>query len=79
MAKNPVSQADAFFDRLDRNGDDVVTPDEIPAQLKPAIALTGVKVPEKMTRADFVKLFEELRKMFPRQPQPKKPDGEKKQ
>ena len=36
LAKNPPSQADQFFDRLDVNGDDVITPDEIPEQMRPS-------------------------------------------
>ena len=78
--KNPPSQADLFFDRLDRNGDDVITPDEIPDQMKPLLLLQGVKLPEKVTRADFAKMFEEMRKRFPQKPRPneeKKPDPKK--
>lgn len=77
IAKHPISQADAFFERLDRNGDDVITPDEIPDQLKPAMALAKFKPPEKMTREEFTKFFDEIRKAFPRQ-QKKAPDAEKK-
>lgn len=71
LAKQPLSQADAIFDRLDRNGDEVVTPDEIPDQLKPAMALAGIKTPEKVTREEFAKMFGEIRKKFSR---PKKKD-----
>jgi hypothetical protein len=75
LAKNPPSQADQFFDRLDRNGDDVLTPDEFPEQMKPFIVASGVKLPEKMTREEFRKLFEQMSGFF----RPKKPgDGEKK-
>jgi hypothetical protein len=41
----------ADFDRLDPNGDDVVTPDEIPDQMKPLLGFNGVKLPETITRA----------------------------
>lgn len=78
--KNPPSQADLLFDRLDRNGDDVITPDEIPDQMKPFILVQGVKVPEKLTRAEFAKMFEEMRKRFPQKPRPneeKKPEAKK--
>jgi hypothetical protein len=78
LAKNPPRQSDMIFDRLDRNGDDVVTPDEIPERLKTQMALIGMKLPEKMTRDDFAKVFEELRKRFPRKPQGKPAEGEKK-
>jgi hypothetical protein len=61
LAKNPPKPADQFFDRMDRNADDVVTRDELPAQLTQFI-----KVPEKMNREEFVKFYEELRKLMPR-------------
>ncbi len=34
LAKNPPSMADQMFDRFDVNGDDFLTPDEIPARMK---------------------------------------------
>ena len=58
LAKNPPKPADLFFDRLDVNGDDVITPDEIPERLRPLLLVGGVKLPEKMTREEFAKLFE---------------------
>jgi hypothetical protein len=81
LAKNPPHPADLMFDRLDHNGDDVLTPDEIPEQLKPLLLAGGVKLPEKLTREEFRKLYEEMRKrMQPKPPEPKpgeekKPDG----
>ena len=81
LAKNPPSQADMLFDRLDRNGDDVVTADELPERLKPLLTAVVGKVPEKMTREEFAKIYEELRKRVPKKPADgeKKPaDGEKK-
>jgi len=74
LAKNPPSQADMLFDRLDRNCDDVVTADELPERLKPLLSAVVGKVPEKMTREEFAKIYEEVRKRFPR----KLADGEKK-
>jgi peroxiredoxin len=64
LAKKPPSMADQFFDRLDVNGDGVITPDEIPERLRPFLAATGIKLPEKLTREEFRKLFEEMRKRF---------------
>src|SRR5439155_27335532 len=74
LAKNPPRQSDLLFDRLDVNGDEVITPDEIPDRLRPLLLAGGVKLPEKMTREEFAKLFEEMRGRF----QPRKPEGEKK-
>ncbi len=74
LAKNPPSMADQFFDRLDVNGDDVITPDEIPGQMKRILELTGTKLPEKgMTREEFTKFFDEMRKIMPSRPR----DGDK--
>jgi peroxiredoxin len=66
LAKQPVNEVDQWFERLDRNADDVVAAEEIPDQLKLLLLTRGVKVPEKMTRAEFGKFFEELRKVFRR-------------
>ena len=86
LAKHPPSMADQFFDRLDANGDDFITPDEIPAQLKPFLKASPVPIPEKISRADFKKLVESF--MGARRPkkkeQPKakvepKKDGAKRQ
>jgi hypothetical protein len=65
LAKNPPSQADIMFDRLDVNGDDFITPNELPAQLKALAPLAGVQVPERLTRPEFERLFNELRKRAP--------------
>jgi thiol-disulfide isomerase/thioredoxin len=67
LAKNPRKQADIMFDRLDVNGDDVITADELPAQMKTLAPLAGITLPEKMTRPEFEKLFNEVRKRFPQQ------------
>jgi peroxiredoxin len=85
LAKEPISQADLFFDRLDRNGDGVITPEEIPEQMKPFLLLNGIKLPEKITRQEFKVMFEEMRKKFPGRGRPKpnakeekKPEANKK-
>jgi thiol-disulfide isomerase/thioredoxin len=83
LAKNPPKQSDLLFDRLDINGDDVLTPDEIPERFRPLLQASGVKLPEKLTREEFGKLFDTMRQRFaPARPQPgpsgspeKKPDG----
>jgi hypothetical protein len=72
LAKNPPKPSDVMFDRLDVNGDGVITPDEIPARLRPFLQVSGVKLPDKLTRAEFTKLYEEMRKRFgKRRPKPK--------
>jgi mono/diheme cytochrome c family protein/peroxiredoxin len=78
LAKDPPSPADQLFDRLDRNGDEVITPDEIPDRLKPLMAAPGGRLPEKITREEFAKIYEEMRKHFPRKPGSKPADGGKK-
>jgi hypothetical protein len=79
LAKDPPSPADQFFDRLDVNGDDFITPDEVPERLRPFLLVSGVKLPEKMNREDFRKFYEEMRKRFPpKKPDPKPGDGTKK-
>jgi hypothetical protein len=71
LAKNPLGPADRFFEQLDANGDDLITPDEIPDRLRPFVLLSGVKIPAKgMNRQEFTTLFEKMRKRFPR-PRPK--------
>src|SRR5262249_25030792 len=77
LAKNPPSQADLFFDRLDVNGDDFITPDEIPQRLRPIIQGLRLQLPEKMSRAEFTKLFDEMRRQFQKK-QPNKKGEEKK-
>jgi peroxiredoxin len=66
LAKNPPKPAELFFDRLDRNADDIITADEFPPQMKPFMEAAGMKIPEKMNREEFTKFFEEMRKLFPR-------------
>jgi hypothetical protein len=64
LAKDPPKPADVMFNRLDVNGDDVLTPDEVPERLRPMLLLTGTKLPEKMTRQQFTELYEQMRKRF---------------
>ena len=81
IAKNPPLPADLMFDRLDLNGDDFITVDEIPDRFRPFIMVSGVKLPEKISREEFHKIFDEMRKRMPqRNPNPggadnKKPDA----
>ncbi len=67
LAKNPPKQSDILFEYLDRNADDIITPNEIPDRWRPMLFLQGVKIPEKINREEFTKLFEEMRKRFPQQ------------
>src|SRR5207248_2837503 len=74
LAKNPLSLADQIFDRLDVNGDEVITPDEIPARMKQMLP-GGLKLPDKITREQFRVLVEAMRRpgeRRPDQPEPKK-------
>jgi hypothetical protein len=78
LARNPLSMADQFFERFDRNGDDFVTRDEIPDRLLTMMKLAGVTVPERMDRQQFTQFFNEMRmRLNPPRPQPK--EGDKKQ
>ncbi|MCI0683002.1 MAG: redoxin family protein [Gemmataceae bacterium] len=66
LAKNPPKQSDLFFDRLDLNGDDVISGDEIPARFRAVAPLAGITLPERMTRAEFERLFGEMMKRVPK-------------
>ncbi len=65
LAKKPLNQAELLFDRFDVNGDDFITPDEVPARMRPLLWASGVKIPEKISREEFARLVEEMRKRFP--------------
>jgi peroxiredoxin len=73
LAKNPPSPADQMFDRLDANGDDVITPDEIPERLRPFMLLVRPKS-GKITREEFRKIFEQMRKQMGRPRRGPEPD-----
>jgi thiol-disulfide isomerase/thioredoxin/mono/diheme cytochrome c family protein len=76
LAREKVHPAEQMFERLDRNGDNVITPDEIPEQLKLYLKLQGIKIPERITAKEFLPVYEEMRKRFQK---PKaKPDGKDK-
>ena len=77
LAREKIDPAEQMFDFLDRNGDDVITPDEIPDQFKLYLKLPGVKIPERITRKEFLPMFEEMRKRF-QKPKPKAPADNKK-
>lgn len=68
LAKNPPSTAELFFERLDVNADDVITPNEIPARMKPVLDLVGLGKKEKVSREEFIKLFDTFAPLL----QPKK-------
>ena len=70
-----------FFDRLDVNGDDFLTPDEIPERMRPFLQATGIQIGDKMSRAEFTKLYDEMRKKFQpkKEPDPKKEPEPKKE
>src|SRR5262245_11062146 len=57
LARNPPKQSDQIFDRFDHNGDDMITLDEFPDQLKALAEGFNVKVPEKMNREQFAAFF----------------------
>jgi peroxiredoxin len=74
LAKNPLSQNDLLFERFDTNGDEAITPDEIPDQIKGFAPLMGITIPQRMTRPEFAKFMDEVRLKF--KPKPK-PDADK--
>jgi mono/diheme cytochrome c family protein len=77
LAKLKISDADRLFDHFDRNGDDFITPDEIPEKMRPLLFLAGVSVPERVNRQEFSRLYTEMRQRFA-QPRPNPENKEKK-
>jgi hypothetical protein len=78
LAKTPLSPADEFFNRLDVNGDELITADEIPERMRPFIKLLGIEMPAKgMTRKEFTVLFEKMSKTM-RRPGPAPKEAPKK-
>jgi hypothetical protein len=73
MAKNPPTPAEQVFDRIDTNGDDVITADEIPDRFRPMLAAVGLPAGGKITRDEFVRQFGDMLKRFG----PKKDAGKK--
>ena len=55
-----ISSSSAF----DRNGDDVVTRDELPGRMLAPLQLAGVQVPERMNREQFTIFFTEMRQQL---------------
>jgi thiol-disulfide isomerase/thioredoxin len=72
----PLSQAEVMFNRLDRNGDDLITPEEVPEWLRNMLDKQGVKIPDKLSRTQFTVAFEVIRKLFER-PKSKPADDKK--
>lgn len=66
MAKINFNDPDALFERFDRNGDEILTPDELPPQFTPLIKANNIQLPERMTREEFKKMYQEMRKRFTR-------------
>jgi hypothetical protein len=62
LARHPLTPADQMFDRLDVNGDELITPDEVPARLRPFLLVSGLKTPDKISRDDFHNLYDDMRK-----------------
>jgi hypothetical protein len=78
LAKHPPRQVDQIFDRLDVNGDGIITQDELPARWKTMAPLAGITIPEKMTRPEFETLFNEIRKRMPARKSRQNPPADKK-
>jgi hypothetical protein len=78
LAREKIDPADRLFDRFDRNADGVVTPDEIPEQMRLILKGAGVKLPERVNQEQFRTLYAEMRKRFQRPP-PKPADPAKPQ
>jgi mono/diheme cytochrome c family protein/peroxiredoxin len=77
VAKLKADDPDLLFDRFDRNGDDIITPAEVPAQLKPLMKLANLPDPDRLTRDQFKEMFESLKKRFGGARPPAKPGKDK--
>ena len=76
LAKNPLSLPDLMFNRMDTNGDDWITPDEVPSRMKSLLKLSGMPLPEKANREEFTKIAEVMIKRFgPKKETPQKNKG----
>jgi hypothetical protein len=74
LTKNPPSLAEQVFERIDANGDDFITPDEIPDRFKSMLALAGFAPDAKISREEFLKKAGDMINQFGRKkgPTPKK-------
>jgi hypothetical protein len=72
LLKNPPSMAERVFDGIDANGDDVITPDEVPDRFKPMLALAGLPADAKISRDEFLKRAGDLINQFGRKKGPRK-------
>jgi hypothetical protein len=77
LARNPPSLAEQIFDRIDANGDDVITPDEVPDRFKPMLAAAGFPADGKVSREEFMKRAGELINRFGKKGPGRKPDEKK--
>ena len=66
LTRQKADPAEQMFDRFDRNGDNVITADEVPERLKAYLKLQGYKMPERITRKQFLTVYEEIRKRMPK-------------
>jgi hypothetical protein len=64
VAKNPPSLADQLFDRIDTNGDETITQDEVPDRFKPMLAIAGFPADAKISREEFIKRAGDLINQF---------------
>jgi thiol-disulfide isomerase/thioredoxin len=79
LAKNPPTLAEQIFDRIDVNGDDFITPDEIPDRFKPMLAAAGFPADGKISREEFLKRAGEMINRFGQKKGPAPKKDEKKE
>jgi hypothetical protein len=77
LRKNPPSLAEQIFDRIDTNGDDFITPDEVPDRFKLMLAGAGFPADGKMSREEFMKRAGELINRFGKKGPDQKKDEKK--